>query len=452
MRLDILNNREWALVIWFFIFVLFALFSPKMKNVRESFKQVLNAFFVKAIITTVVAMIIYVTLIVFGLFKIGLWDLNQFKDTIIWAIFVGSLSLFKINSIEKDPHFFRNLVLDNLKLTAIVKFVLDFYTFGLFVELMLVPFSVVLGGMLALAQYDEKYHQVRKFINGIMVVLGVILIYHSIYMLVSNFGEFAKKQTIYDFYVPPLLTFLYLPFLFIMKVLITYEQVFLRLQYLIKNLKLRRFAKIYSTLNFHFRVKLLERWATILPFQEISSKEDIIKSVEQIFKMVSVEKDPPKVLLQKGWSPYMAKKFLLNEGLETGYYHPIGQQEWCASSPLVKVGNDVITNTISYNVNGNETIANSLEIMLNIFSCKSAITAHSKLLSSVRTLLKAALDLDVSNELEAAIMKGKNQVFKFGSFIATIEKHDWQQKPDIAAYNIKFVLSMADSKQMDTDQ
>jgi hypothetical protein len=450
--LDILNNREWALVIWFFIFVFFVLFSPKMKNVRESFKHILNAFFVKAIITTVALMMIYITLIVFGLFRIGLWELNQFKNTIIWAISVGALSLFRITSTKEDPHFLRKLVLDNLKLIAIVKFVVDFYTLGLFIELMLVPFFVVLGGMLALAPYDKEYHQVQKFLNGIMVILGVILIFHSIYMLATNFGEFAKKQTIYDFYVPPLLTFLYLPFLFIMKVLITYEQAFLRLQYYIKNSKVRRFAKIYSTFNFHFRVKLLERWVTTLPFEEISSKEGIVKSVKQIFKMVSVEKDPPKVPLQKGWSPYMAKQFLLSEGLGTDYYHPIGQQEWYASSVIVKVGNDVITNTISYNVNGNETIANSLEIILNVFSCKSALTAHSKLLSSVRTLLKAALDLDVSNEIEAAIMKGKNQVFKLGSFIATIEKHDWQQKPSMAAYSVIFVLSMSNSKHIDTDQ
>ncbi len=438
--MDILNNREWAFVIWFFIFIIFTLSSPKMKKVRESFKQVLKAFFVKAIITTLALMIIYITIVVFALFKIGLWESHQLKNTIIWAISVGALSLFKINSIKEDRHFFKNSVLANLKLIAIVQFVIGVYTFGLFVELLLVPLLVILGAMLALAQTDEKYHLVEKILNGIMVTFGSILIFYSIYMLISNCGEFAKKQTIYDFYIPPLLTFLYLPFIFVMMVFTTYEVVFVRLQFFIKDLKLRRFAKIYSMFTFHFRINLLERWASTLPFQDTSSKDDIKKSVKRIFKMVSVEKNPPEVPLQEGWSPYVAKQFLLSEGLETGYYHPTGQQEWCASSPLINLGNDVIPNNISYYVDGNETTAKSLKLMLKVFSRESAIIAHSKLLSSVKTLLKAALGLDVSSDIETAIMKGKNHVFKLGSFMATIEKNDWPQSR-IGGYDVKFVLS-----------
>jgi hypothetical protein len=411
-----------------------------MKKVRKSFKQVLKAFFVKAIITTLALMIIYITIVVFGLFKIGLWESHQLKNTIIWAVSVGALSLFKINSIKKDPHFFKNSVLDNLKLVAIVQLVVGIYTFGLLVELLLVPVLVILGAMLALAQTDEKYHLVEKILNGIMATLGVIFIFYSTYMLATNFGEFAKEQTVYDFSIPPLLTLLYLPFIFIMMVFTTYELVFVRLKVLIRESKVRRFAKTYSMFKFYFKIKLLERWASTLPFQDTASKEGIKKSVKQIFKMVSVEKDPPEVPLREGWSPYAAKQFLLNEGLETGYYHPTVPEEWFASSPLIELSNDVIPNNISYYVDGNESTAKSLKLMLNVYSRESAIMAHSKLLSSARTLLKAALGLGVSSDIEAAIMKGKNQVFKLSSFIATIEKNDWPQNR-IGGYDIKFVLS-----------
>jgi hypothetical protein len=193
-------------------------------------------------------------------------------------------------------------------------------------------------------------------------------------------------------------------------------------------------------LKFRFRIKLLERWASTLPFQDISSKDDITKSVKQIFKMLSVEKNPPEVPLQEGWSPYVAKQFLVSEGLETGYYHPIEPDEWYASSPLIDVGNDLIPNNISYYVDGNEATAKTLKLVLNVNSRESAVMAHSKLLSSAKALMKAALGLDISSDIEAAIMKGENKVFKLDSFIATIEKNDWPQS-SIGSYDVKFILS-----------
>lgn len=385
-------------------------------------------------------MTIYITAIVFALYKIGLWEFHQLKNTIIWALSVGALSLFKINSIKENPHFFRNSVLDNLKLIAIIQFVVGFYTFGLFVELLIVPVLVIVGAMLALSQTDTKYHLVEKTLNGIIISFGSILIFYSIYMLATNFGEFAKKQTVYDFYIPPLLTFLYFPFIFFIMVFTTYEVAFVRLQFLIKEPRLQRFAKIYSIFKFHFKIKVFERWVSTLPLQDTSSKNGIKESVNCIFKMLSIERNPPEVPIQEGWSPYRAKQFLLSEGLETGFYHPIGQQEWCASSSLMDLDDDLIPNQISYYVDGNETTAKSLKLVLNIFSKESAVKAHSKLLSSVKTLLKAALNIKLSSDIETAIMTSKNQTFNLGLFVATIEKNEWPQSP-IGAYDVKFILS-----------
>jgi hypothetical protein len=225
-----------------------------------------------------------------------------------------------------------------------------------------------------------------------------------------------------------------------MMVFTTYELVFVRLKFLIKEPKLQRFAKVYSIFKFHFKIKLLERWASTLPFQDTSSKTGIKDSFNRIFKMLSIERNPPEVPIQEGWSPYAAKQFLLNEGLETGYYHPLGNQEWSSSTNLVDLSDDVLSNKIAYYVDGNETTATSLKVILSIFSKESAVMAHSKLLAAVKTLLKAALGIDTSNDLDSAIMKGKNYVKNLGSFTATIEKNNWPQSP-IGGYDLKFTLS-----------
>jgi len=149
--MDILNNREWALVIWIFVLVLFGLISPKMDQVRESFKEAIKAFFARAIVTTLALMLIYIAIMVFGLAKLGLWESHQLKNTLIWTISVATLSLFRLELAKEDPHFLKNSVLDNLKLIAIIQFVVGVYVFGIFVELILVPIMTILGAMVTIA-------------------------------------------------------------------------------------------------------------------------------------------------------------------------------------------------------------------------------------------------------------------------------------------------------------
>ncbi len=438
--MEIINNREWALVIWIFAFTLFTLVHPKMGQVRKSLKETFKALFAKSIIIILALMLSYIAIMILGLVNVGLWKSHQLKNTIVWAISVATLYLFRLEAAKNDRNFFKNLFFDNLKLIAIIQFIVGVYTFGIIVELIIVPILAISGAMIAIAQTDEKYRLVEKVLNGFMVSLGVIFIIHTIYMLITNFGEFAKVQTIYDFSIPPLLTFLYLPFIFLMMVFTTYELVFLRLRFLIKESNVRSFAEIYSFAKFNFNIKLLERWASTLPFQDTSSKDSIKKSVKQIFKMVAAEIKPQNVPLSEGWSPYEAKNFLLNEGLKTGHYHPVGQEEWIASSSLIEIGNDLIPNNISYYVDGNETTAKSLKLILNVNSNESARMAHLKLFSSVNVLLKAALGMNASPEIEKAIIKGEILKLNLGLFQAAVEMNVWPQN-SIGGYDVKFILS-----------
>jgi len=294
--------------------------------------------------------------------------------------------------------------------------------------------------MLALAQRDKKYHTVEKILNGILITFGITFIVHTIYMLSTNFGEFEKVQTIYDFSTPPLLTFLYLPFIFFMMVFTTYELVYTRLQFLVKDPSVRRYAKMYSFINFNFNIKMLERWASNLPFQDTSSKQGIKKSVKQLFKLVTVEKNPPKVLPGEGWSPYEAKNFLLNEGIKTGQYHFIAPNEWVASSSLVEIDNGLLPNNISYYVEGNETTAKILKLILNVNQIENSEMAHMKLLSSIKVLLKTALGSELTTEQEKVFFDGKDIKLVHGNFEVSVEKNEWPQN-NIGGYDIRVIVS-----------
>lgn len=104
------------------------------------------------------------------------------------------MSLFKLEKIKKDKHFFKRSVLGDLKLLAILQFVVGVYTFSLWVEVLLVPVLALLGAMLAIAETDRKHRQVKVFLEYCLSSFGVVLIVYTLYMLMTNFGEFGKEK------------------------------------------------------------------------------------------------------------------------------------------------------------------------------------------------------------------------------------------------------------------
>jgi hypothetical protein len=103
-------------------------------------------------------MLAYMTIIIYWLSEFELWNAEPLKNTIFWCVSVGFMSLFKLEQIEKDQGFFKHSVINNLKLLAILQFIVGVYTFSLWIEILLVPVLALIGSMLAIAEIDKRYH------------------------------------------------------------------------------------------------------------------------------------------------------------------------------------------------------------------------------------------------------------------------------------------------------
>lgn len=204
--MESLTTREWAFLVWMSGIAGYLLLSPKFVEVQESFRELVKSFLVRQIITIMILMTVYVLTCVYGLFHAGLWEWHQLKVTMIWYISTAALALFKLESIKKDYCYFKNLVLDNFKLIVIIGFVVDTYTFNLFIELILAPLLFLIATMLGIAQSKKEYKSLEKFLNGILAFIGFLFVIYSIYMASLDFGKIANKDAIRNFYVPPLLT------------------------------------------------------------------------------------------------------------------------------------------------------------------------------------------------------------------------------------------------------
>lgn len=438
--MDIFNNREIAIAVWLLVISVYVLFSSKMVEVRSLFGQLLSTFFVRQIMSVLGLMVAYMMFVVYFLSEMDLWNTEQIKNTIFWCVSVGFMSLLKIESIKKDKSFFKHSVLDNLKLLAILQFVVGVYTFPVWIEILLVPVLVLISVMAAIAEMDRKHHQVKVILEYCLSVFGIILIVYTLYMLATSFDEFANEKNAYDFFVPPLLTLFYLPFVFFMLVYSTYEQVFIRLKFSIENRLTRNLAKIYALVLINLRLSLLDRWSYHVARVKVKSHADLVESFLHIFKVRRAESNPIDVPISLGWSPYQAKEFLACEGLNTGFYNNLFEGEWFASSTMEEFSDGIIPDNIAYYVEGSEEVAKVLKLKVNVNDAARTRQAYQKLESAAEVLSLSSLGLSLSEEMKNAISCRNSYSEKVeGKTIALIVDH-W---PDhkFNGFDLKFMIS-----------
>lgn len=438
--MDILNNREIAIALWLLVICIYVSFSSKMEEVRNAFRSLLQTFFVTQIVTVFGLMIAYMVIVILVLSEFALWNVDQIKNTVFWCVSVGFLSLFRIDKLKKDRRNFKRLVVDNLKLLAILQFVIGVYTFPLWVEGVLVPLLALIGALFAIAKTDKKYYRVKQVLESFLFMLGVMLVGYTIYMLVTDFGEFGNETTAYDFIVPPLLTLCYLPFIYIFLVFSTYEQVFCRLAFFIKKPIYRRAAKVYVIVLFNFRLTLLERWAHEIARNNIESHSDLIESIKHIFKVSVAEENPKKVDELHGWSPYEAKKFLVNQQLSTGYYNRISENEWWASSQMLEFSDGILSDNISFYIEGSEEIAKTLKLKVNINDVSRVTQACIKLTDVAKVLHESSLCIPLSENMENAILASSSYSEVIGNKNISLTVEHWENH-ELKGVVLKFVVS-----------
>ena len=438
---DIFNNREIAIGIWLFVVTLLSLLSKSIRKIfLESFPELCKLFFSRWILIPLGLAAGYIVLVVFILQKIGFWNSGLLKNTIFWCISVPIVLMFRI--LPQDENSFWNAIKDNFRVTAALEFIVAFYTFSLWVELLIVPVTTVLVIMQAVAEGKKDYKPVEKLLSNFLSLVGVSLLIYATYKLVADFANFARPEILSNFSLPVLLSVLFLPFLFIFAIFANYDREFRLLELRIRDDDLRRYAKHTALLSFHVRTGLLRRWRRNIHFKTPTNRSELKASITQVKELAAREKNPVFVPPEQGWSPYHASKFLANEGLITSDYHQVSLDYglWFADSEDLKVGDDVLPDYISYRIEGDEFIARKLKLKMDFFATGIATTAdktRQRFLEIATQLFQKALNQKMPDEFRKNIIaeiphsqmvEGKNVKFT---------REPWYSAP---GYSVRFII------------
>jgi len=436
--MPIFNNREIAVGIWFFIAAIAGATQPSIRNAAIA---VLKAFLVRAIVIWLVAIIIYVGFLIYLLHSFGLWSAQQLKDTILWVGSVIAISIFRISSISKDQHFFRKVVTDNIKLVAVLQFLVSFYSFNLCIELVIVPISTLVGAMLAVAGSSQKYKPAADFLNYAAILLGLFLVAFAIYNVVVGFKSFATIQTLADFSLPPLLSLLYVPFLYLMSRYLAYDTAFAQLNFAIADPGLRRYGVRKSIISFRGDVQLLKRWTRNLMLQRPETQEDIRKAIRRMISVAEREKRPPTISFESGWSPYTAKDFLGEEGFKAGDYDQFGtSDDWGAKSSYVEIGDGKSFAIIRYYVDGDEFVARALRLSTDVDTPRVRDRAERRFLCLARILCVRALGSEMPTAIDTAIVRARDAHTIVLNKLVSVAVEKWaRHKSD--GYTLEFCIA-----------
>lgn len=359
---NLFNNREISILIWSLVLLLFFIFILASKKKLKLLEDLIKKFFQWKIQSVILTMIGYILIEVLILQKIGIWNLGQLKNTIIWFFSVAFISIFQKEAIKKDGRYFKRIIWDNLKLIAVFQFIVDFYTFSLLTELIIVPVLAFIGLLAAFADLKKEHSKANIFLEKILSLLGIGFLLHAFSKILVTPKDFLNQETGLDFITPITLTILFIPFLFWLVVISSYETFSILLKTYIKDDRKRAFAKIVATILFNVRIKVYQRWLNSLYKENTNTYSGLILSFKKILKARKAEQNPKFVKRFEGWSPYKIKDVLRNHGIITGFYKESSYSEWNACSNYLEIGEGFLTSKIAYYVIGKEDVATETEI------------------------------------------------------------------------------------------
>lgn len=351
-------------------------------------------------------------------------------------------ALLKLPDTIDDQEYFKRTVWNALKLTVVVEFIMSNYTLNLFGEIVLLPVVTLLAASHTYASSAKEHAAAHRLIGLFLGGIGFALIGFAIYQATIDIRAFASVKTLSDFVMPPILTFIYLPFVYFLVLYSRYELTFIALKFAIEDDSVRKYAEFMAIASFRTNRTLLQRWKRDVGALRPGSNAAVRSSIREVLRNRQREMNPQTVDPRDGWSPHIAKSFLAASGLPTNDYHrqPLAPKEWLASLDYHELGEGFPRDSIGYYVEGDETAVTQLKLVLNVNGSESAEKSYDEFVQLVRSLSEQAIgtafplgkidQLDCDKPVEECF-EGK---------IVRIEKDDFAIGPK-SGYRIEFVIA-----------
>ena len=419
-----LNDREIATIIYLGVLLAAVLLWKKGRSLAFN---VVRAFFVPKLAQVWMLMSLYLAACVWLLAWLNLWEWPNLKTTLLWWLTVGFTSVFEAQRLKDKPHMLRKLVREAFTLSAVVLFIAELVSFPLWVELLMLPSLVFLALLITVGEHQTEKPGVPrtlKLLRGLQMLAGLTVLSFSYWMVASRVTEFWSLNTLREFGLPLLLWLMFVPFIFLVAVYMTYEEAFIHLQTRPKQASIVRYARWRALFAFGWNTDGVERLARDIRVRDIVEKHGIKEAIREIKQLLKIEKNPPAVTRAEGWSPHAARLFLEEYGLVTDDYHRT-QWDWFAHIPSVKLNDKVLADRISYYLTGNQHAVTRLRLALDGSSQNDTKEAQRAFDARTLTLLAKAFDAERAPTIYVCAQASEPEAVVLDGVRVSLDRTDW---------------------------
>lgn len=419
-----LSNREIATLIYLGLLLAAVLL---WKKGRPLALDVVRAFFVLQLAQVWMLMSLYVAVCVWLLTWLNLWEWPNLKSTLLWWLTVGFTSIFEAQRFKDKPHMLRKLVRDAFTLSAVVLFIAELVSFPLWVELLMLPPLVFLTLLIAVGEHQTDKPGVSrapKLLRGLRMLAGLTILSFSYWLVASSVTEFWSLNTLREFGLPLLLWLMFVPFIFLLAVYMTYEEAFIHLQTRPKQTSIVCYARWRALFAFGWNIDGVKRLARDIRGRDIAARQGIKEAIREIKRLLKIEKNPPAVTRAEGWSPHAARLFLEEYGLVTDDYHRT-QLEWFAHIPSVKLNDKVLADRISYYLTGNERAVTRLRLALEGSNQNDTKEAQCAFDERALTLLAKTFDAERATTIYFRAQASEPEALVIDGIQVSLARSDW---------------------------
>lgn len=399
-----LNNREIVIVFFTLLIVIILLL---LRNSRPFVIRVIKAVFSIKLITVFTLAVCYIVLSIIFLSHLGFWNKGLAIESAIWCFFSGLPLIGKILKSKDIVKFFKSIILDHFRILAFVEFIIGVYTFSLGYELLLAIFGSTVLIIKLFSEKDPKYIKVTKLMDRFLMILGIILVTNVLKQLYNDNTTLFNIQNLKKILLPLILTILFSPFIYFIRIYSKYEDSYFVFKRFIKDKQLLQYSFFMAMIHFRCDTKLLERWRIHWLREQPSDKDSILKSISDLKELIKKEMCAPlEVPPNEGWYPYTAKDFLSDLDLKTRYYeNHTNDNEWFAISDYKVINSDpVLQNTVTYTVLGDANTVKRLELGLMVRDLTERAQSIKTFCSDVSTLYGLSLNQSINEQMLLKIM------------------------------------------------
>ena len=265
-----LSSRQLAIVVWFVIFIIWALLAKQGRSALSGAVRVLVS---PKIALSFAVIIGWNVAVVWGLYRVGFWNATVLYDTVLFVAVggIGSVAKAATEGVTYDRRVFVRTILVNLEVIVLFAFLSDFFPFSFWVELILVvPFMTLLVMLVVVSEMQKGAERVHGFLSGTQAVIGLLLIGYVVWKVITEFHQLANPQVLFSLLLPFVMSVLFVPLLFLICTLMAYEDAFDHLAWCADDIKpLVRFKKWRLFLRFGLNTKRLQGFRRSRTFQDV---------------------------------------------------------------------------------------------------------------------------------------------------------------------------------------